>query len=188
MISISGGGRIKPDPVLAQALRGAYFNQVPVFAATHNHGLNQSVSFPARYKTVYPIFPTNSYGQTCNFSAEPLPQKSFASLGDKITPFWIDPSTRETISGSSFATPIVAGSYATTLLFTRLIYNGVPKKPDDVELGGEEVMEGLMGMLSKPSKSRGLSFGYVNPSLLWQKTTIMEQIKLMVAQVQTGEQ
>ena len=49
-------------------------------------------------------------------------------------------------------------------------------------------MEALMGMLSKPSKSGGLSFGYVNPSLLWQKTTIMEQIKLMVTQVAAGEQ
>lgn len=100
----------------------------------------------------------------------------------------MDPRTRGTISGSSFATPIAAGSYATTLLFARLIYNRAPKEPDAVELGGEEVMEALMGMLSKPSKSGGLSFSYVNPSLLWQKTTIVEQIKLMVAQVATGEQ
>ena len=50
-------------------------------------------------------------------------------------------------------------------------------------------MEALMGMLSKPSKSPGLScFGYVNPSLLWRKTTLVEQIKLMVAQVAAGEQ
>ena len=188
IISISGGGRIKSDPILAEALRGAYFNQVPVFAATHNDGRNQAVSFPARYKTVYPIFATDSNGHTCGFSADPLPHKSFASLGDKITPFWIDPRTRETISGSSFATPIAAGSYATTLLFARLIYNGAPKKPHAVQLGGEEVMEALMGMLSKPSKSGGLSFGYVNPSFLWQKTTIVEQIKLMMAQVESGEQ
>ena len=49
-------------------------------------------------------------------------------------------------------------------------------------------MEALMDMLSKPSKLPGLSSGFINPSSLWQETTIAEQIKLMVAQVATGAQ
>lgn len=187
VISISGGGHTKYHKRMAAALRQAYQNQVPVFAATHNEGLNKPVSYPATHETVFPVFATSSCGKASNFAPDPLPGRSFGTLGEKITPFWMGPAYRGTISGSSFATPIAAGSFVSTLLFARLLYNKMSKEPHAELLGEIEVMNELMDMLAPPPGSSRKSFGYVNPSILWQKGTLEKQIKLMVEQVEAGE-
>lgn len=101
--------------------------QVLYFAAASNNRVleNEPIGFPGRMKDrVTCVFSSDIYGQRSDFSPEGLrSQPNFSVTGENIEAAWVtskdDANKLNTMSGTSCATPIVAGIAALLLDFAR---------------------------------------------------------------------
>lgn len=114
---------------LEQALKSAYADDVLLFAAASNDGGRSGRSYPARERTVIAVHTTDTYGTRSTFSPTAIDDSSnIATVGEAVESAWPMPKchgktdTQYTVhkSGTSFATPTVAGIAGFLLLYTRM--------------------------------------------------------------------
>lgn len=159
------------DYDLEDALALARYRKVAVFAATHNHGKNKQMAFPARDLTVIGVSSCDHEGNLSRSAALAKEGKTnFSALGENIPAFWMGNRSclvPRPLSGSSFAAPIVVGVYATTLLAARLSFRRDSEAKLREKLMSHAVRERLMLVLSM--KNDATKYHSLTPELLWNK-------------------
>lgn len=135
-------GFVKVDDKLRKAIRRAYDNDVIMFAAASNDGLNNRYpAFPARYHShVICIRSTDGMGEWSGFNP---PADSGAdnicTLGVAVNSASIRGGGMERVSGTSIATPFAAGIAALIIEFARQ----KPRKISEREL---KILHSVDGM------------------------------------------
>ena len=112
---------------LEAALKRATSKDVLLFAAASNSGANTRRAFPARHSFVICVHSTNADGTPSSFNPPPQDGDNFATIGEAVESSWpvhlcdtaANPLAIAFKSGTSFATPILAGVAATLLQYAR---------------------------------------------------------------------
>ncbi|KAH6632373.1 hypothetical protein F5144DRAFT_533854 [Chaetomium tenue] len=133
---------------LQGAIDSAYANKVLMFAAASNSGGRLGRAYPASSSQVICVHSTNTYGSASDFSPTPEPNAvNLATVGESVESAWpmhLCPSDNMgcTVyrSGTSYATPIMAGMAAFLLQYARI---HLPESAA-VALKRRERMEGLL--------------------------------------------
>lgn len=111
------------------AIDRAYCKKVLMFAAAANSGGRLGRAYPASSSQVICVHSTNTYGGASNFSPTAEPNAiNIATVGEWIQSAWpmllyrdrSNPKCVESRSGTSYATPIIAGIAAFLLQYARL--------------------------------------------------------------------
>lgn len=115
---------------LQAAIDKAYGNKVLMFAAAANSGGRLGRAYPASSSQVICVHSTNTYGSASDFSPTAEPNAvNIATIGESVQSAWPvllcgdRPNPNECVesrSGTSYATPIVAGMAAFLLQYARL--------------------------------------------------------------------
>ncbi|KAJ2987379.1 hypothetical protein NUW58_g4379 [Xylaria curta] len=131
---------IKDYIELERALANAYAKEVLLFAAASNNGGRLGRSFPARELTVIAIHATDANGNRSSFSPTATDDDiSIATIGEAVESAWPvhlcdeDATNLKYVqykSGTSYATPIVAGIAAFLLLYARI---HIPTQADSLK-------------------------------------------------------
>lgn len=166
IITMSFGFRARIN-IIDQAIKYAFSKDVILFAAASNDGGNEDVAFPAlAYEMVIGINSTNAWGDKSNFTPNTLPRsENFSILGEAVESSWpkhLGQGLRQWRSGTSYATPIAAGTAATMLFYTRM-------KLQRQELVTElRTCAGMRKVLLSMAEERD-GYNYLRPWLLWRK-------------------
>ncbi|KAF4586008.1 Pfs domain-containing protein [Ophiocordyceps camponoti-floridani] len=131
IISMSFGfpAKVEGYDKLEKAIRDAHSKYVLMFAAASNDGANQEVAYPARDDHVICVYSTDAKGNRSKFSPTALKdQSNMATIGEAVGSAWPahlcsdDGGSEYTRnkSGTSFATPILAGIAAFLLQYARI--------------------------------------------------------------------
>lgn len=145
---------------LLASLQDAAQRGVLLFAAASNSGARLPRAFPAReYNHVIACHATNFNGKRCDFSPEPFKStKNFSTIGEAVKVAWLrsnDPGAFEYRSGTSYATPIMAGIAAFLLTYGRLRF------PAEAEcMKSLRIMELLLGRVAQRGPELALPGGY----------------------------
>ncbi|QYT06299.1 Peptidase_S8 domain-containing protein [Trichoderma simmonsii] len=139
-----------------------------VFAAAGNWGLYKKRAFPARKEGVIAVHASDGSGEGAKFNPNPESKLNFSTLGQNIKMRWPDPDNpgemKDTyISGSSFATPIVAGIAANVLEFARHRLQLNDWKKDVIYSH-----PGMTKVLKAMSRRRG-EYDFVHPLAFWEE-------------------
>ncbi|KAH6960043.1 hypothetical protein BKA56DRAFT_662563 [Ilyonectria sp. MPI-CAGE-AT-0026] len=134
---------------LQAAIDKAYGKKVLMFAAAANSGGRLGRAYPASSSQVICVHSTNTYGSASDFSPTAEPNAiNIATVGESIQSAWpmllcrdkSNPKCVESRSGTSYATPIVAGIAAFLLQYARLHL----RESAALELKRKEKMEALL--------------------------------------------
>lgn len=120
IISLSCGFEDHSDE-LEQAIREAESHHVLIFAASGNFGANKKTSWPARHRSVIPVYGSDGDGNPYKKNPNPQPDGSrFSTLGVavKVTDH-TNSNKRQLRSGTSIATAVAVGIASTMLGFMR---------------------------------------------------------------------
>ncbi|PTB65485.1 subtilisin-like protein [Trichoderma citrinoviride] len=139
--------------------------QVLFFAAAANDGGNQREAFPARHNEVISIRATDYQGafQHFNPAADALETHIFGTLGTDVPGVWLSPHEEGICkTGTSIATPIVAGIAATILGYARL---GIVSNRFDEDAHMERLWtkRGMSLVLMKLAREMGQRRFYIYP-------------------------
>lgn len=112
---------------LENALQNAYANNVVLFAAASNSGGKLGRSFPAREPEVVAVHATDANGNRSHFSPTATDYDiNLATVGEAVESAWPvvlcedDTKYVKHKSGTSYATPIMAGMTAFLMMYTRI--------------------------------------------------------------------
>jgi len=142
-----------------------------MFAAASNKGHNHPVPFPARSSNVLCIYATDGKGNNYDCNPKCLEKSGyhFATLGVAVKSAWIETPDQHTeesaerrMSGTSFATPIIAGIAAYILDFARM--HGL----DDPSYRKLRSRDGMEEMLAKWFVGKVGELDYVYPWKLFE--------------------
>lgn len=103
-------GTMTDDPSLREAVKRATDKGILVVCAAGNNGQIDSVNYPGRYELALAIAATNTSGNISAFSSKGW-DIDIAAPGERILTTWKN-NTYATVSGTSFASPMVAGVLA----------------------------------------------------------------------------
>lgn len=148
-----------------------------MFAATSNDGGNEEVAFPASsHEIVIGVNSTNAWGGKSDFTPNALPRSdNFSTLGEAVESSWprhLEQGTRLCRSGTSYATPIAAGTAANMLFYVRMkLVDSEEKVKESATCGG---MKKLLRSMTDPG-----DYLYIRPWVLWryEDNDIIAQIK-----------
>jgi len=152
-----------------------------MFAATSNDGANAEIAFPASaHDSVIGVNSTNTWGGKSDFTPNVLPfSENFSILGEAVESSWpkhLKQGARQCRSGTSYATPIAAGTAANILFYVRM-------KIDNEERVREmATCRGMKKLLLSMTTLTG-GYSYVRPWVLWRKDDedILAQIRTSFA-------
>ncbi|KAH8745339.1 hypothetical protein F5883DRAFT_266502 [Diaporthe sp. PMI_573] len=114
---------------LEVAIDKAYGNKVLMFAAAANSGGRLGRAYPASSSHIICVHSSNTYGAASDFSPTAEPNAiNIATVGESVQSAWpmllcrdkSNPKCVESRSGTSYATPIIAGITAFLLQYARL--------------------------------------------------------------------
>ncbi|KAF6830083.1 pfs domain-containing protein [Colletotrichum musicola] len=149
---------------LEQALERASSRHVLLFAAASNRGGKAPPSFPARDENVIAVYSTDTDGDRSKFSPTAMANElSLATVGEAVESAWPDDRV-ESKSGTSYATPIMAGIAAFLLQYAKI---HIPDK-----VSALKKRKGMKAVLKKIAekgeryKSRD-DYNFVDVSLYW---------------------
>ncbi|PHH80893.1 hypothetical protein CDD80_5813 [Ophiocordyceps camponoti-rufipedis] len=132
IISMSFGyptNQIEGYGKLNEAILHAYSRNVLMFAAASNDGANRDRAYPAQNRNVICVHSTDSDGNRSKFSPTAhKDDRNIATIGEAVQSAWpvvfcdedTNPEYVQTKSGTSFATPILAGIAAFLLQYARI--------------------------------------------------------------------
>jgi hypothetical protein len=166
IITMSFGFRARVS-IIDQAIKYSFSKDVIMFAAASNDGGNEDIAFPAlAHEMVIGINSTNAWGDKSNFTPNILSRsENFSILGEAVESSWpkhLGQGPRQWRSGTSYATPIAAGTAATMLFYARM-------KIQRQELVTElRTCAGMKKMLLSMAEMRD-GYNYLRPWLLWRK-------------------
>jgi Subtilase family len=174
-----------PQHDIDEAIDVAFRKNIIMFAATANHGAQQRMSWPARDPRVICVHSSDGYGGASAFTAKPEDSgcKNFAIVGDAINSPWIRENdtghakhpTMRRISGTSFATPVLAGFAATILHYVRVKLTDM-----DARLAAKaETLYGMLHILSHDklcNTSKSPNYVAIMPWSLWEKPTVDQEL------------
>jgi hypothetical protein len=148
-----------------------------MFAATSNDGGNEEVAFPASIpEAVIGINSTDTWGGKSDFTPNVLPlSENFSILGEAVEGSWpkhLKQGNRQCQSGTSYATPIAAGTAANMLFYVRMKFENEAKVKEAATCRGMKKI-----LLSMAAPIHGYS--YIRPWSLWKEPDedILAQIR-----------
>lgn len=115
--------------ILQEAIDNANAKKVLMFAAAANSGGRRGRAYPASASEVICVYSTDTNGNRSNFSPTAEDHNTnIATVGESIESAWPtllcrdrdNPTSVKTRSGTSYATPIIAGIAAFQLQYARL--------------------------------------------------------------------
>lgn len=157
---------------LEHAIKHAYYRDVLLFAAASNSGGQLGRAYPAREANVICVHSTDAHGNRSSFSPTAMPQDvNLATVGEGVISAWPmhlcgsddrgeaeegeDGMYTMVKSGTSYATPIMAGIAAFLLLYARL------SLPDSANLlKTRSRMIKLLQRIAQKGQGGGLRDGY----------------------------
>jgi hypothetical protein len=157
----------KPITVIDKAIKYAFSRDVIMFAATSNDGGNEEVAFPASaHDSVIGVNSTDTWGGKSAFTPNVLPlSENFSVLGEAVESSWpkhLKQGPRQCRSGTSYATPIAAGTAANMLFYVRM------KVENEERVKEMATCRGMKKLLRSMADSIG-GYSYVRPWVLWRK-------------------
>lgn len=150
---------------LQAAIDKAYFKKILIFAAASNSGARLARAYPASSSQVICVHSTNTYGSRSDFSpTAQLNTINIATVGESVQSAWPtllcdEQNASECVksrSGTSYATPILAGISAFLLQYARL---NLPET-DAQELKRKEKMEALLKRCAQRGPNHDPRDGY----------------------------
>jgi hypothetical protein len=157
-------GFTEDQPAIQTAITKAYFcknRQILFFAAAANEGANKLEMYPARDDHVFSIRATNHLGNW--WGSNPLVDISqgwsFMTLGQDLPSI----SRPESVSGTSYATPIAAGFAAMILADARHLLHTSTQGYDPEQLNRLARQDGMRKILGKLSVAPVQRCSYLNP-------------------------
>jgi len=139
VISMSLGSS-QPDPSLLAAIERATAKGKFIIAAAGNDGRDNSVNYPAHWKSTIAVAAVDASGHLAPFSSRG-PEVDIAAPGENILSTWLH-GTYAKLSGTSMATPFVAG---VTALLVALHRDSLPlPRVEDPPRRGESWGEGAV--------------------------------------------
>ncbi|KAJ6443903.1 peptidyl-prolyl cis-trans isomerase ppi1 [Purpureocillium lavendulum] len=150
---------------LEAALKNARFHDVLVFAAASNDGANAKRAWPARHQDVICVHSTAADGTPSPLNPVATAGDNFATIGEAVEGAWpprlCDMTTNQGCvsyrSGTSYATPILAGIAAFLLQYAR---ENLPAK----YAKRLKQLDGMTTVLRQISVSK-LGYNYIAPRL-----------------------
>lgn len=157
---------------LEHAIKHAYYRDVLLFAAASNSGGQLGRAYPAREANVICVHSTDTRGNRSPFSPTAVPQDvNLATVGEGVSSAWPmhlcggddrgeaedgEDSMYSTVkSGTSYATPIMAGIAAFLLLYARL---NLPDSANLLKTRSRMIM--LLQRIAQKGQGGGLRDGY----------------------------
>lgn len=167
IITMSFGFR-KPIIVIDEAIKYAFYRNVIMFAATSNDGGNDEVAFPASvHEAVIGVNSTDTWGGKSDFTPNVLTlSENFSILGEAVESSWpkhLNQGIRQCRSGTSYATPIAAGTAANMLFYVRMNVENEAKVKDVATCRG---MKKLLLSMAAPIGG----YRYIRPWILWNES------------------
>ncbi|UNI24639.1 hypothetical protein JDV02_010372 [Purpureocillium takamizusanense] len=148
------------------ALKNARFHDVLIFAAASNDGANAKRAWPARHRDVICVHATATDGTPSPFNPSPIVGDNFATVGEATEGAWplglCDTTGSQSCplaykSGTSYATPILAGIAAFLLQYAR---ENLPAR----EAARLKQLDGMATVLRRISVVKQ-SYNYIAPRL-----------------------
>ncbi|KAL8713033.1 MAG: hypothetical protein Q9220_002893 [cf. Caloplaca sp. 1 TL-2023] len=175
----------KRDEGIHDAIVKAYSAGKLLFAAASNDGANESVSitFPARLNgLIFCVNSTDGHGAPSSFNPphKDDPHK-FSILGEAVKSAWplnqqkSETSETRRSSGTSVATPILAGVAALVIEFAR-------QKPSTIDLKKLMRYDGMLLVLTYMAEEKG-GYSYVRPwhLLTYERQRTREDISMLIS-------
>lgn len=138
-----------------------------MFAATSNDGANKDVAFPAStHEIVIGVNSADTWGNKSDFTPTILPRsENFSILGEAVESSWprhLKQGSRQSRSGTSYATPIAAGTAANMIFYTRM------KVQNQVRVKSVETCQGMKKLFLSMASPIG-GYNYLRPWVMWKK-------------------
>lgn len=167
--------------------------EVLFFAAAGNEGGNtEKVMFPARHRQVIPVYGTDAHGVYLNYLNPPTNGDVFGTLAEDV-PCCDKDSGEIHVTGTSFATAILAGWAGTLLDYASLLEYKLAcvRRTDQVDAERKSLawrkhlcrQDGMIEMLKNTAVRLSTSSGryYLNPLHFMQKTEEEQEACIVTA-------
>jgi hypothetical protein len=168
------------DPTIEQAAK----DNIIMFAAAGNGGGFEGVGYPASSHRVIPIFSTDGF-KAVRSEFSPLALRDgacFSALGEDIKSSWprhLDTTHTKVKSGTSFATPIIAGFAATLLEYAG---QGLIKPGRELtHLRSREGMEAVLKLMAANRTNPETGYYDLQPWEFFQKPRVYTEATIIEA-------
>jgi subtilisin family serine protease len=182
-------GMDKDHPAMQDQIAEAYRKNIIMLAAASNRGHNYEVTYPARRNEVICVYSTDGNGKSSPSNPTRLKNLGyhFATLGVAVKSAWpgnlpelptkqpSDKPSERRMTGSSFATPIVAGIAAHILGFAHM--HGI-KQDLYKKLRSHEGMQEVFAEHLAERTEDGLD--YINPGKLFADYRSNDEIVFLI--------